>query len=109
MFSSLAHAFYIAQMHGSIVQSGICKDRLIEITSMLCTLYDDQDFVVELIRLLIVNQDSKKLDTLIRTYNQSIEIINMTDVSRILESVQCISDPHLLLKSKYLLVSVWAQ
>ena len=105
MFKDLANAFYIAQVHGSIIQAIICKDRLISILSMLCTLYDDHDFIVELVRLLIVNQDSKKLDSLIRTYNQSVEIINAIDVKRILDSVFCISDQPRSYKAKYLLVS----
>lgn len=105
IFKNLANAFYIAQMHGSIVHTILCKDRLISILSMLCTLYDDHDFIVDLIRLLIVNQDSKKLDSLIRTYNQYVEIINTTDVKRILDSVLCISDQTHAYKAKYLLVS----
>lgn len=105
MFKTLTNAFCIAQMHGSIIQTVICKDRLISIMTMLCSLYDDHDFVAELIRLLIVNQDSKKLDSLIRTYNQSIEIISDADVKRILDSVLCIHDQIRLYKSKYLLVS----
>lgn len=105
MFKNLSSAFCIAQMHGSIIQTIICKDRLISISLMLCTLYDDHDFVVELIRLLVVNQDSKKLDSLIRTYNQSVEIINDADVKRVLDSVLCIPDLIRLYKSKYLLMS----
>ena len=105
MFKDLSSAFCIAQMHGSIIQTIICKDRLISISLMLCTLYDDHDFVIELIRLLVVNQDSKKLDSLIRTYNQSVEIINDTDVKRVLDSVLCIPDLIRMYKSKYLLLS----
>ena len=105
MIKNLANAFCIAQMHGSIIQTIICKDRLISVLSMLCTLYDDHGFVVELIRLLVTNQDSKKLDTLIRTYNQSVEIINDADVKRILDSVLCIPDLVRMYKSKYLLLS----
>ena len=37
MFKNLAGAFCIAQMHGSIIQTVICKDRLISVTSMLST------------------------------------------------------------------------
>lgn len=104
MFKDLSNAFCIAQMHGSIIQTIICRERLISIASMLCTLYDEHSFVFELIRLLVINQDSKKLDSLIRTYNQSVDIINNSDMQQIIESVNCITDVFQRYKSKYLLV-----
>ena len=105
IFTSLANAFCIAQMHGSIVQTIICKERLISILSMLCTLFEDHEFVVELARLLVTKQDSKSLDALIRTYNQSSEIINDTDIAQILDSISYITDQLQQYKSKYLLAS----
>ena len=106
MSESLASAFCIAQMHGSIVQTIICKDRLVAILSMLCTMFDDDhDYVKELIRLLVINQDCEKLDALIRTYNQSVAIINGADVRAILNSISFIPDQLRMYKSKYLLTS----
>lgn len=105
IFGNLGSAFCIAQMHGSIVQTIITEDRLIAITLMLCTLYNDHDYLVELIRLLIVNQDSKKLDSVIRTYNQTVDIINNTDVKKIMDSIQCIPNQIHMHKAKYLLAS----
>lgn len=105
MFSALANAFCIAEVHGSIVQTEITRDRLIDIYSMLFTLYNDHDLIVEYISLLVVNRDSKKLDTLIRTYNQSVNIINGQDVDAVLECLAFMSDPVHQVKSKYLISS----
>ncbi len=105
MFAKLANAFCIAQLHGSIVQTVLTRDRLISIYSMLCTLYEDHDLVIEYIRLLIVNRDAKKLDSVIRTYNQSIDILNGQDIDAILNSVDKICDSTHKIMSKYLLTS----
>ena len=65
IFAPLANAFCIAEIHGSIVQTEITRDRLISIYSMFCTLYEDHDLLVEYIKLLITNRDAKKLDAVI--------------------------------------------
>ena len=91
MFSSLANAFCTAEINGSIVQTEITKKRLISIYLMLNTIYDDHNVLLELIRLLIVNQDKKGLDTVIRTHEQSIETLNGTDIRYILEDIKSLS------------------
>lgn len=105
MFVQLTNAFCVAQLHGSIIQTIITRDRLISIYSMLCTLYEDHDSVVEYVRLLVINRDAKKLDSLIRTYNQSIDILNGKDIDDILRSVDRICDADHRIMSKYLLAS----
>ena len=105
LFSPLANAFCIAQLHGSIVQTEITRDRLISIYSMLCILYDDHDLVVEYIRLLISNRDVKKLDTVIRTYNQSVDILSRQDINSVLNSVNNNLNSANRMMSKYLLAS----
>lgn len=105
MFISLANAFCIAQLFGSIVQSVITVDRLISIYSMLCTLYEEHSFWVEYVSLLIINRDAKKLDTVIRTYNQSIDILTKSDLTDIIERINNISNCNNIIKSKYLLAS----
>ena len=89
IFSPLANAFCIAEMHGSIVQTEITRDRLISIYSMLCILYEDHELLVEYIKYLIINRDLKKLDAVIRTYNQSIDILNGQDIDSIV-SIICL-------------------
>lgn len=105
IFSPLANAFCIAETHGSIVQAEITRDRLISIYSMLCTLYEDHDLLVEYIKYLITNRDVKKLDAVIRTYNQSIDILNGQDIDAILECINNMFDPVHQIMSKYLLTS----
>ena len=104
-FSPLANAFCIAETHGSIIQTEITRDRIIAIYSMLCTLYEDHDLLVEYIKYLITNRDVKKLDVVIRTYNQSIDILNSQDIEAILDCINNISDPVHQMMSKYLLTS----
>ena len=105
ILSPLANAFCIAEMHGSIVQTEITRDRLISIYSMLCTLYEDHDLLVEYTKYLITNRDVKKLDAVIRTYNQSIDILNGQDINAILDRINNMSDPVHQMMSKYLLTS----
>ena len=105
IFSPLANAFCIAEIHGSIVQTEITRDRLISIYSMLCTLYEDHDLLVEYTKYLITNRDVKKLDALIRTYNQSIDILNGQDIDAVLDRINNMTDPVHQMMSKYLLAS----
>ncbi len=104
-FKPLSSAFCIAEKVGSIVQTIITKDRLIAIYSMLCTIYSDHDLLVELIRLLVINQDKKQIDTVIRTYNQSMDILNESDMRIIINSIDTFADTTRKMMSKYLLVS----
>ncbi len=105
IFSPLANAFCIAETYGSIVQTEITRDRLISIYSMLCVLYEDHDLLVEYIKHLITNRDGKKLDAVIRTYNQSIDIINGQDIDTVMNCINKMFDPVHQMMSKYLLAS----
>ena len=105
IFTPLANAFCIAEIHGSIVQTEITRDRLISIYSMLCTLYEDHDYIVEYIKFLVTNRNTKKLDAAIRIYNQSIDILNEHDIDAILDCINNMFDPVHQIMSKYLLVS----
>ncbi|WP_195543182.1 hypothetical protein [Massiliimalia timonensis] len=104
LFRPLSEAFCIAEKVGSIVQTVITKDRLISIYLMLCTIYSDHDLLVELIRLLVINQDNKQIDTIIRTYNQSMDILNESDMRIIINSLDTFTDTTRKMMSKYLLV-----
>ena len=104
LFRPLSDAFCIAEKVGSIVQTVITKDRLIAIYLMLCTIYSDHDLLVELIRLLVINQDNKQIDTIIRTYNQSMDILNESDMCIIINSLDTFMDTTRKMMSKYLLV-----
>lgn len=103
-FKYLSEAFCIAEKFGSIVQTIITRDRLIAIYSMLCTLYSDHDLLVELIRLLVINHDKKQLDTIIRTYNQSVDILNESDMNIIIDSIDTFTSTMHKTISKLLLV-----
>lgn len=105
LFDPLANAFCIAEIYGSIVQTEITRDRLISIYSMLCTLYKDHDLLVEYIKQLITNRDAKKLDDIIRTYNQSIDLLNGNDLDAIVDCINNMFDPVHQIESKYLLAS----
>ena len=87
-------------MHGSIVQTEITRDRLISIYSMLCILYEDHELLVEYIKYLIINRDLKKLDAVIRTYNQSIDILNGQDIDSIMDCINNMFDPIHQIMSK---------
>jgi len=101
-FKPLAEAFCIAEMHGSLVQTEITRERLISIIGMLCTLYDDQAFYRELVRLLIINRESKKLDLVIRTHNQAVY---GPDIGNVFSSINNIKDDLHRKTSEYLFAS----
>lgn len=105
MFNYLSNAFCVAEIFGSIVQTEITRDRLIRVYSMLCTLYDDHDLLVEYIRLLVVNRNTKELDTIIRANNQTVELMNQNDIQIILDSIDMIFDDTHKTMSKYLIAS----
>ncbi len=105
IFAPLANAFCIAEIYGAIVQTEITRDRLISIYSMLCTLYEDHDLLVEYIKYLVINRDAKKLDAVIRTYNQSVDILNGQDMNIFLDCINNMFDPVHQKMSKYLLAS----
>ncbi len=105
MFIALTNAFCFAEMHGSIVQTEMVRGRLNSIYAMLCTLYDDYDLLFEFVRLVILDRDSKKLDTLVRTRNRSLERIGAEDVSHILMCVNRIPNEEFRVISKLLLAS----
>lgn len=105
MFKSLTSAFCVAEIHGSIVQTEITRERLISIYSMLCNLYDDHRFAVEYMRLLIINRDIKKIDTFIRMHSNLVESFNGQDLNSIIESVNTVFDKTHIIMSKFLVVS----
>lgn len=105
IFSPLANVFCIAEINGSIVQTEIIKERIISIYLMLSTLYDDHGILLELIRLLIINHEQKGLDTVVRTREQSIEMLNSSDIRCILEDIETIPNTTHQMMSKYLLAS----
>ncbi len=105
LFTPLANAFCIAEIHGSIVQTEITRDRLISIYSLLCSFYSDHNFIVEYTRLLIINRECKKIDTLIRKSNQLIGKLNDNDIELVINSIANITDPIHKMMSKYLLAS----
>lgn len=105
IFLPLSKAFCIAEMHGSIVQTEITRDRLISIYSMLCTLYDQHDIFVQYIKFIIINRDKKKLNDAVRTCNPSIDCVNNIDINKILDDIQNIPNEKYCKMSKYLLIS----
>ena len=105
MFIYLANAFCIAEIHGSIVQTEITRNRLITIYSMLCAFYKDHNLLIEYLRLAIVNRSADVLDTIIRAQNQLGYDLNGNDVNNLLNSVDNIKDNLYCIESKYLLIS----
>lgn len=101
----LAKAFCIAEIHGSIVQTEITRDRLISIYSMLCSFFNNHSFIVEYVRLLVINRDCKRIDTLIRNNNHLVGSLNDSDVVFIVDSIVNIADSNHKMMSKYLLAS----
>lgn len=105
IINPLVDSFCIAELNGSIIQSEITRNRLAKVYAMLTIIYEDHSLFIEYIRLLLICRDVKKIDNVIRTYNQSVEIINNQDVKMILESINTITDPLEQMMSKYLMGS----
>lgn len=104
ILESFTNAFCIAEIYGSIAQCELTRNRLISIYAMLCYFYENHNLIKEYIRLTIINRDKNKLDSLIRTYNQSIEILNENDLKPIIDNINNITNSFHQIISKYLLI-----
>ena len=104
ILESFTNAFCIAEMYGSIVHCELTRNRLISIYAMLCYFYENHNLIKEYIRLIIINRDKNKLDSIMRTYNKSIEILNGNDLKPIIDNINNITNPLHQLISKYLLI-----
>ena len=104
IFEDLASVFYIAVLHGSIVQSILVRERMIEALSMLSTLYDEHEFIKELIRLEIVNADVGALEWTLRSNLITAEKLSYTDLRNYAQDVNNIPDPLQKRKAQYSLM-----
>lgn len=105
IFTNIAEAFGIALFYGSIINMEMVKQRVAKALQMICTLYDEHDLNIELIRLLIINCNTKLLKTIIRTYNHESDIVSSKDIQLIGKSIDNIYVEHRRYMSKYLLIT----
>lgn len=105
IFADLSNIFYIAVLYGSIIQSVLVRNRLIEALSMLTTLYDDHEYVRELIRLEIVNADKKALDGVLRSNLITEEKLSYTDLEYFAGCLENIADPLMKRKAQFCLMA----
>jgi len=90
IFEDIAQSFYTALLYGSITHVKMTINRLIAAYKVLCTIYDNHETYVELLRLLIINNEDKYIENVKRKYNISVDIINYKDIDIILNSVNTI-------------------
>lgn len=102
LFKNIAYCFYVAIIYGSITHIKMTRSRLIEVLKTLCAGYSDHDLYVELMKMLVLNREDKDIEKIIRTYNQSIDIVNSVDVDSIILSTKTLPLPHQRIKAKCL-------
>lgn len=102
LFKNIAYCFYVAIIYGSITHIKMTRSRLIEVLKTLCAGYSDHDLYVELMKMLVLNLEDKDIEKIIRTYNQSVDIVNSVDIDSIISSTETLPLPHQRIKAKCL-------
>lgn len=88
IFNFISLCFYIALTNGSITHLRLTLDRIKETLLSLNMRYDDHDMYVQTIKFLILTQDDKKIDKILRTYKNNIDVINCDDIDTIYKNIE---------------------
>lgn len=102
LFTPVAKAFCVAISNGSLIHTAMSKHNVADILFTLSSIYDDHDFIVELIRESIINRDKNKLNKIERVYDIKLEMISSTDVNEIMKDLNNIAPFTHQIMSKYL-------
>ena len=105
IFAELSNMFYIAVLHGSLLHTILIRSRLIDCLSMLTTLYSDHEYMRELLRLSIINADTKAIDGILRSNCITEEKLNYTDIRRFADCLDFVTDQYLKRKGQFCLIS----
>lgn len=87
MFYPISDAFIAAQLYGSIVNTTIIRKRLIDLYACLLNIYDDHELLIEYLRLLIIENDTKRIDECIRKSSNIPYLSSNDEINHVLDSV----------------------
>lgn len=88
VFSDISSCFCVALLYGSITHLKMVRWYMIEILQALTQEYTDQNFHAELVRLLILQCEEKTLQSILRTYNKSYDIVTSVEIEGIIQSIK---------------------
>ncbi len=88
VFSDISSYFCVALLYGSITHLKMVRGYMVEILQALTQEYTDQTFNAELIRLLILQREDKTLQSILRTYNKSYDIVTSIEIEGIIRSIE---------------------
>lgn len=100
----LANAYCCAETNGSILQTVMLKNRLLVLYELFCFQSKEHKLFFNYIRLAILNGNEKKIDNLIRMYNEPISILNSNEIQEILKGIENTA-PHMQVRSKLILIT----
>lgn len=90
VFEEISKTFWIALLNGSYTQIEITKHRLITALNMISNIYDDHKPVVELIRLILIQNENinDNIDALLRTYHGDSDLLDPEEAASIYQSIE---------------------
>ncbi len=104
VFEDIAICYFTALIYGSITHLRITGSRVIDALSVLCFEDSNHDLFVELIKMLILERRDKDLEKLFRIYNQSVDVVNSTDIVTLQSCIEYIPISHHKTMSEFLLL-----
>ena len=90
LFENLAISFGFASCFGSIVQTRITVDRLIDIYKCLTSVLSNKDLFIELQRLLFIRGDRKSIEAFLNKYHFAETVVTSSDAVSLFNSLKMI-------------------
>jgi hypothetical protein len=103
VFNDIAMCYFTALLYGSLTHLQITCSRVAEALFALSFEYSDHDLFVNLIKMLIIERREKDIEKLVRIYNQPVDVVNSSDISLIINCIECMPIASHKIKSDLLL------
>lgn len=103
IFQDIANTYIVSVVYGSLTHILATPERLVEALSSFCLIYRNHSMYIEVLKQLIMCQKDGEIKKIIRTYNQTTDIINPDDINYLIAGVNTIPLNHKKLISKLIL------
>lgn len=89
-FNNIGQAFWIALINGSYTQLVITGHHLITALKMITNIYDDHTPVVEMIRLILIQNEKIKdnIEAILRTYHGDADLLDADEAASLYQSIE---------------------
>lgn len=83
LFNNISQIFVVSVLYGSLTHILMTRNRISDTLANLAFIYKDHAILIEVLRNLILCQNDNKIESLVRSYNQSTEMINELDAENL--------------------------